>query len=81
MSLTVAAILAASFPAAADNSGGSRSEETKRGALTDDGNAGTIRGRTLTPAEMVKSRSGPANDATCHGNGRNPGQQECDTRC
>jgi hypothetical protein len=76
MALTVAAMLAASSLAAADDSGGSQSEETKSGTVTDDGNAGTIQERTLTPAEMERCKSAPLNDATCQGGGRDLGQQE-----
>lgn len=68
-----AAMLAgSSISYAADNSG-SDSNRSRSDAVTDDGNAGTMGERTLTPAERERCKEAPPNDATCQGVAREPG--------
>jgi Spy/CpxP family protein refolding chaperone len=72
--LMLATMLAiSSISHAADNSG-SDSNRSKSGAVTDDGNAGTMGERTLTPAERERCKEAPPNDATCEGVAREQGQ-------
>jgi hypothetical protein len=70
-SILVSAPLVLAADDSADNS-----DRTSSDAVTDDGNAGTIGERTLTPAEVERCKEAPPNDATCQGVQRDPTKQD-----
>jgi len=73
--LALAAILAGSPLVLAADDNTVNSDRANSDAVTDDGNAGTIGERTLTPAELERCKEAPPNDATCQGVHRDRTQQ------